>query len=82
MKWVGDVARMRRRGMHIGFWWEIQKRPLERPTHRWQDNIKRNLREMGWGVMDWIHLAQDRDPWRALVNMVLTFGFHKMLGNS
>jgi hypothetical protein len=35
------------------------------------DNIKMNLREMGWGGMDWINLAQDRDQWRALVNMVI-----------
>jgi hypothetical protein len=44
-----------------------------------RDNIKINLREIGWGVMDWIHLAQDRDQLRTLVN---TFGFHKMLGHS
>jgi hypothetical protein len=35
------------------------------------DNIKIDLREIGWGVMDWIDLAQDRDQWRALVNMVI-----------
>jgi hypothetical protein len=37
------------------------------------------LREIEWGGMDWIDLAQDRDQWRTLMNMVLTFGFHKML---
>jgi hypothetical protein len=47
------------------------KIPLGRPTHRWEDNIKIDLRETGWGGMDWIHLAQDRDQWRALVNMVM-----------
>jgi hypothetical protein len=46
-----------------------RKRPLGRPRHRRQDN-RMDLREMGWGVMDWIHLAQDRDQRRALVNMV------------
>jgi hypothetical protein len=44
------------------------KRPLERPRLRWEDNIKMDLREIEWGGMDWIDLAQDRDQWRALVN--------------
>jgi hypothetical protein len=43
------------------------KRPLESPRLRWEDNIKMDLQEVGWG-MDWIDLAQDRDRWRALVN--------------
>jgi hypothetical protein len=42
------------------------KRPLGSPTRRWEDNIKMDLREIGWGDMDWIDLAQDRDQWRAL----------------
>jgi hypothetical protein len=42
-----------------------------RPRHGWVDNIKMNLREIGWGSMDWIDLAQDRDQWRALVKMVI-----------
>ena len=46
------------------------KRPLGRPRRRWDDNIKMNLHEMGWG-MDWIYLAQDRDRWRGLVNAVM-----------
>jgi hypothetical protein len=46
------------------------KRPLGRPRHRWLNNIKMDLREIGWGGMDWIDLAQDRDQWRALVNTV------------
>jgi hypothetical protein len=37
----------------------------------WEDNIKMDLREIGWGGMDWIHLAQDRDQGKALVNMVM-----------
>jgi hypothetical protein len=44
------------------------KRPLGRPTHRWDDNIKMDLRDIGWGGMDWIDLARDRVQWRALVN--------------
>jgi hypothetical protein len=47
------------------------KRPLGRPTPRWEDNIRMDLREIGWGNMDWIDLAQDRDQWRALVNTVM-----------
>jgi len=47
------------------------KRPLGRPRHRWEDNIKMDLQEVGCGVMDWIELAQDRDRWRALVNVVM-----------
>jgi hypothetical protein len=47
------------------------KKPLGRPRHRWEYNIKMDLKEIGWSVMDWIHLAQDRDQWRALVNMVM-----------
>jgi hypothetical protein len=47
------------------------KRPLGRPGRRWEDNIKMHLRELGWGGMDWIHLAQDRDQWGALVDMVM-----------
>jgi hypothetical protein len=47
------------------------RRPLGRPRCRWEDNIKMGLREVGWGCMDWINLAQDRDRWRALVNAVM-----------
>jgi hypothetical protein len=48
-----------------------KKRPLGTPRRRCVDNIKIDLREIGWGGMDWIDLAQDRDQWRALVNMVM-----------
>ena len=47
------------------------KRSLGRPRHRWEDNIKMDLQELGCGGMDWIELAQDRDRWRALVNAVM-----------
>jgi hypothetical protein len=47
------------------------KRPLGRPRCRWDDNIKMDLREIGWGGMDWLDLAQDMDQWRALMNMVI-----------
>jgi hypothetical protein len=41
-----------------------EKRPLGRPRRKWEDNIKIDFREIGWEVVDWIHLAQDRDQWR------------------
>jgi hypothetical protein len=47
------------------------KRPLGRLRHRWEDNIKMDLRVIGWCVLDWIDLAEDRDLWRALLNMVM-----------
>jgi len=47
------------------------KRPLGRLRRRWEDNIKTYLQEVGCGGMDWIDLAQDRDRWRALVNLVV-----------
>jgi hypothetical protein len=47
------------------------KRPLGRPRRRWVENIKIDLREIGWDGMDWIDVAQDRDRWRVLVNTVL-----------
>jgi hypothetical protein len=48
-----------------------RKRPLRRPKRRWEANIKMDLREIDWGGMDRIELAQDRDQWRALVNTVM-----------
>jgi hypothetical protein len=48
------------------------KRPLRRPRHRWEDNIRMDLREIGLEGVDWIHLAQDRNQWWALVNMVMS----------
>jgi hypothetical protein len=47
------------------------RRPLGRPMRRWEDNIKMDLQEVGWGAMDWIDMAQDRDRWRALVSAVM-----------
>jgi hypothetical protein len=46
------------------------KRPLGRPRRRWEDNIKMDLRKIGWDGMDWIELAKDSDQWRALVTTV------------
>jgi hypothetical protein len=51
------------------------KRPLVRPRRRWEDGIKMDLREIGWGSVEWIHLARDRDHWRAVVNAVMNLRF-------
>jgi hypothetical protein len=48
-----------------------EKRPLGRPRHRWEDNIKMDLQEVGCRGMDLIELAEDRDSWQALVNVVM-----------
>jgi hypothetical protein len=47
------------------------KRPLGRPRRRWEDGFRMDLREIGWGTVDWIQLAQDRDQWRAFLNTVM-----------
>jgi hypothetical protein len=47
------------------------RRPLGRPRHRWEGNIKMDLREIGFGDVDWIYWTQDRDRWRTLVNTVM-----------
>jgi hypothetical protein len=60
------------RRMHIGYWWESQEeRDHEEDEDRWVGNIKMDLREIGWGGMDWIDMAQDRNQWRALVDTVI-----------
>ena len=58
------------------------KRPLGRPRHRWEDNIKMDFKEVGEGCGDWMELAQDRDRWRALVNTVMNHRVPKMQGIS
>jgi hypothetical protein len=49
------------------------KRPLGRPRHRWEDNIKLDLREIGINGANWIQLAQDRVQWQAFVNTIMNF---------
>jgi hypothetical protein len=63
MRWAGHVARMGevRGAYNILVGGHEGRRPLGRPRRRWEDNIKMNLRETGFGDVDWIHLAQDRD---------------------
>jgi hypothetical protein len=72
MRWAGHVARTgeKRNAYRILVGKPVGKRPLGRPRRRWVDN-KIDLREIGWHGMHWIDLAQDRNQWRALVNMVM-----------
>jgi hypothetical protein len=73
MRWAGHVARMgeTRNVYRILVGKPEGKRSLGRPRHRWVDNSKMDLRDIGWDGMDWIELAQDRDQRRALVNTVM-----------
>jgi len=73
MKWVGHVAGMgERRGVYRVLVGKSEgKSLLGRPRRRWEDNIKIDLQEVGCGGMDWIEVAQDKDRWRALVNVVM-----------
>ena len=75
MIWAGHVACMGEgRGVHRVLVWKPEgKRPLGRPRHRWEDNIKLDLQEVGAGCGDWMELAQYRERWRALVSMVMNF---------
>jgi len=76
MRWAGHVARMgENSGVHrVSVEKPEGKRPLGRPRHRWEDNMKMDLQEVGGGRGDWMELAQDRDRWQALVGMVRNFG--------
>ena len=76
----GHVARMgEERGVHrVLVWKPERKRPLVRHRHRWEDNIKMDLQVVRGGCGDWMELAQDRDRWGALVNMVRNIRVPKM----
>jgi hypothetical protein len=73
MRWAGNVAQMgeRRNAYRILVGKPEGRRPLGRPRCRWVDNIKMDLREIGWDGMNWSDLVQDRDQWKALVNTVM-----------
>jgi hypothetical protein len=73
MRWAGYVAHMEEKGKayRILIGKPEGKRPLVRPRRRWEDNIKMDLREIGWGGVDWIDLALDRGQWRILMNTVM-----------
>jgi hypothetical protein len=73
LRWAGHVARIgERRGAYMALVGKLEgRRQFGRPSRRWEDNIKMGIREVGWGSMDWISLAQDSNRWRALVNTVM-----------
>ena len=73
MRWAGHLARMgEERGVYRVLVGKPEgKRPLGGPRRRWVDNIRMDLQEVGYGDMDWIGLAQDRDKWRMLVSAVM-----------
>jgi hypothetical protein len=73
MRWAGHVARMgeKRNAYRLLVGKPERKRPPGRPRRRWVDNIRMDLGEIGWGDVNWIGLAKDRNRWRALVNSVL-----------
>ena len=73
MRWTGHVARMGwRTGVYRVLVGKLEgKRTLGTARHRWEDNIKMDLQEVGCGGMDCIELAQGKDRWRALVNTVM-----------
>jgi len=73
MRWAGHVACMgEMRAVYRVLVGKLEgKRPLGIPRRRWEDNIKMNLQEVGRGGMDWIELTEDRERWRAVVNVVM-----------
>jgi hypothetical protein len=75
MRWAGHMARMGEgRGVHRVLVGKPEgKKPLGRPRRRWEDNIKRDLQEVGGGFGDWMERAKNSDRWRALVSAVMNF---------
>jgi hypothetical protein len=73
MRWAGHVACMgeMRNAYKILLGKPEGQRPLGKPRRRWEDNIKMDRREIGFGCADWVHLTRDRDRWRALVSTVM-----------
>jgi hypothetical protein len=77
MSWAGHVACMGEgRNLYRVLVGKPEgKSPLVRPKRRGEDGIKMDFREIGWGGVEWIHLSQDRDCWRVLVNAVMNLWF-------
>jgi hypothetical protein len=75
MRWAGHIARMgeKKNAYRLLVGKPEGKRPLGRPIRRWVDDIRMDLGEVGWGDVNWIDLAQDRNRWRAVVSSVLNF---------
>jgi hypothetical protein len=80
LRWAGYVTRMeqgRSAAFKILSAKPTAKRQLGRPWHRWEDNIRMDLKEININTKNWVHSAQDRDYWRALVNVAFNLRFHK-----
>jgi hypothetical protein len=75
MKWVENVARIGegRSVYRVLVGKSGGKKSQGRPKRKWEDNINMDLHEVGFGGMNWIEMAQDREWWRALVNVVMNF---------
>jgi hypothetical protein len=75
MRWAGHIARLgrKRNAYRILVGKPEGWRPLGRPRQRWNENIEIDIREIGYVGIDWIHLVQDRDQWRALVKTAMNF---------
>jgi hypothetical protein len=71
MRWVGHRVGEERNVYRVLMGKPEGKRPLGRPRRRWENRIRMDLREIGWGSVEWIQLPQDRDRWRAVVNTVM-----------
>jgi hypothetical protein len=73
MRLAGHVACMRtkRKAYRVLVGKPHRKKPLGTPRHKWENNIKTVLKEIGWGGMDHINLVKDRDQWQSLVNTVM-----------
>jgi hypothetical protein len=76
VRWAGHIARTEdKRGVYrVLVRRPVGKRLRVRPRRRWDDNIKTDLRERGWGGMDWCDLFQDRGKWLAFVNTIMDPG--------
>jgi hypothetical protein len=74
MRWAGNVACVgKERDVYRVLTGKPEgKRSLGRPRRRWEDGIRMDFSEIGWGSVDWVQLAEDRDRWRALVNTVMS----------
>jgi hypothetical protein len=82
MRWTGHVARMieKRKVYRILVIKPEGNRPLGRPRRRWEGGIRMDLRETGWGIVEWIQLAQGRDRWRVLAHLItLNINHFKMV---
>ncbi|KAJ4436519.1 hypothetical protein ANN_16550 [Periplaneta americana] len=82
LRWAGHVARMgeSRNAYRVLVGRPEGKRPSGRPRRRWEDNIKMDLREVGYDARDWINLAQDRDQWRAYVRAAMNLRYPEDVG--